>query len=157
MNYIIKFIGGGKTIITQDEFNRILTKTGLVAIPSTGEVVNMSSISRIVPETMAEELEDRKDHKVGTLHDGLKVIRHFGVWYLDDEYDEKGNPTKRIDPTYYPEVARDCVPSREKFKELKALPREDRLEIILQGSEERTGGMTKICPKITKELPPKSE
>lgn len=133
MNYIIKFISGGRTKITELEFRNILRKSGLVAIPSTGEIINMSAIARIVPEINADDLEDNKNKNEGILHDGLPVIRYFGSWFQDGEFDANGRPTRRIDLEYYPEVRADCVPLRKEFEEkYKQLPREERLKLILE-------------------------
>ena len=137
----------GSTLkITEEDFKSLLDKKGLVAIKSAGEVINMSSISRIVPYHKSDELEDKKNQKEGMLHDGTLVIRHFGSWYLDGDFDDKGNHWRRIDSEYYPEVQRDCVPTRKTFElKYKQLPRKERLELIISGTEEpRTGGIEKI-------------
>ena len=146
MIYIIKFMDGSTLKITEEDFKSLLDKKGLVAIKSAGEVINMSSISRIVPYHKSDELEDKKNQKEGMLHDGTLVIRHFGSWYLDGDFDDKGNPWRRIDSEYYPEVQRDCVPTRKTFElKYKQLPRKERLELIISGTEEpRTGGIEKI-------------
>ena len=83
------------------------------------------------------ELEDNKNQKEGMLHDGTPVIRHFGSWYLDGDFDDKGTPRRRIDSEYYPEVRRDCVFSRQQFNQIEHLSRKKRLEIILGKSNQR--------------------
>jgi len=132
--------------ITEQEFKQLLNSKGLVAIKSAGEVINMSSISRIVPKSKLDELEDKKNQKEGVLHDGSMVIKYFGSWYLDGDFDGNGKPTRRIDSEYYPEVQRDCVPTRKEFEiKYKALPRKERLRLIISGTEEpRTGGIEKV-------------
>ncbi len=146
MNYIIKFMDGSTLQITEDDFNNLLDKKGLVAIKSAGEIINMSSVSRIVPYHKSDELEDKKNQKEGVLHDGTMVIRYFGSWYLDDEFDENGKPMRRIDSEHYPEVQRDCVPTRKEYQlKYKSLPREERLKLIISGTEEpREGGVKKV-------------
>ena len=132
--------------ITEEDFKNLLDKKGLVAIKSAGEIINMSSVSRIVPYHKSDELEDKKNQKEGTLHDGTPVIRHFGSWYLDGDFDDKGTPRRRIDSEHYPEVQRDCVPTRKTYHlKYKELPRKERLKLIISGTEEpREGGVKKI-------------
>ena len=44
--------------------------------------------------------------------------------------DDKGNYTPiRIDPSYYPEVALDCVPTEAEYAEIKHLPKEEKIDI----------------------------
>ena len=57
--------------------------------------------------------DDVHDKQEGYLHDGTKVIKKFGTWF------DANNSEVKIDPTYYPEVARDRVNSE---KPKKALP-----------------------------------
>jgi len=138
-NYIIKFIGGGTLKITKEDFNNLMGKSGLIGIKSCGQVVNTSSISRILSEEDYEkekEKENEKGSNLGVLHDGTPVIRYFGVWYSDGEFDENGRPYQRIDQTYYKEVARDCVYTPNQYERIKHLPKEKRLEIMLGGSKE---------------------
>lgn len=97
------------------------------------------------------ELEDNKNQNEGVLHDGLMIIKHFGSWYVDGEFDEKGNPYKRIDQAYYPEIRRDCVPTRKEYElKYKALPRTERLRLILEGEEEprKSEGIKQISDLI---------
>ena len=52
------------------------------------------------------------------------------------EFDERGRPSKVIDMEYYPEVARDCVPTIQEYeRKLRQLPRKARLKAILGGRE----------------------
>ena len=80
---------------------------------------------------------DRQDQREGMLHDGQRVVRYFGSWYLDGDINENGKPQRIIDPNYYPEVARDCVPTpREFFEKYEMLPPEERLKLIIAGTRE---------------------
>jgi|GEM_PF-2021318 len=145
-NYIIKFFSGGKLEITEEEHKNLIGKEGLVFLKSAGESLNISDIARIVPKSKSDELEDKKNQKEGTLHDGTPVIRHFGSWYLDGDFDDKGTPRRRIDSEHYPEVQRDIVPTRKTYHlKYKELPRKERLKQIISGTEEpREGGVKKI-------------
>lgn len=90
--------------------------------------------------------DEKKNRNEGTLHDGLPVIRYFGSWYQDGEFDEKGKPTRRIDPEFYPEVLQDCVPTRKEFEQkYRALPKEERLKLIVGDiKKSRISGLKKI-------------
>lgn len=145
-NYIVKFFSGGTLKITAEEHKNLIGKEGLVFLKSLGESLNISDIARIVPYHKADELEDKQKQTEGVLHDGSMVIRHFGSWYLDGEFDGNGKPTRRIDPTYYPEVARDVVPTKKEFEtKYKALPRKERLSLMCEDTEApRIGGMEKV-------------
>jgi len=146
-NYLIIFFDKKTLEITESDFNNLIGKEGLVAIKSVGEVVNMSAVARIIPKSRADELEDRRNQKEGILHDGMVVIRYFGSWYMDGEFDEHGKPMRRIDSAHYPEVARDCVPTKKEFEtKYRMLPREKRLELIVEGTREPriSGGLKQI-------------
>lgn len=138
--FIISFKNGDEVKITESEYKQLAGRIGLVFFPSTGQTINIdpSTIVRIYPENNVDKLLDRRESKFGILHDGTPVMRYFGQWYLDDgtriENPKTGvadRPEKMVDPTYYPEVARDCVPTREEFEELAHLPLEKRLEAII--------------------------
>lgn len=137
MNYILKTMGGEKIIITEAEYKTVLSKPqGFIAFPSCGITVNASRIESIYPESNANEIEDRKTQMAGVLHDGTLVHRHFGQWVdaTNQVPDDKGNFAPiRIDPDYYPEVARDCVPTLEEFeKKYSMLPVTERLAKMLE-------------------------
>ena len=51
-----------------------------------------------------------EDKTRGRLHDGTRVFKEFGVW-KDVEC-----PDVRLDPAYYPEIARDEVMSEEQYE-----------------------------------------
>lgn len=140
---------------TQEEVQTLIGKTGIVRFPQLildGKVVrqeqfiNASGIRRIVPRQTyeADKMMDRKKAMHGMLHDGTKVMRYFGTWYLDGDIDERGRPSKMIDPAYYPEVAMDCVPTVEEYYQKYAhLPREERKKLITGSRESRAGAELK--------------
>lgn len=140
-NYIVKFIGGSETKITAEDYKNIIGKNGLVFIKSTGETLNTSSISRIISEERynLDLRENRVKSIRGVLHTGERAIRYWGQWYLDDgsylDDPKTGLPTKPekiLDPRFYPEVARDCVPTPEEYyKNYEQLPQTKRLEAIM--------------------------
>lgn len=141
MRYIVKTMGGEKIFITEAEYKTILaTPSGFIAFPSCGVTINASRIESVYPESIVDEITERKEQKTGVLHDGTRVRRHFGEWVDADLSvpDDKGNyqPVK-LDPNYYPEVARDCVPSEKEFEEMRMLAPADRLVKILSGTSER--------------------
>lgn len=139
MKYIVKTMGGEKITITEDEYKTILaTPSGFIAFPSCGVTINASRIESVYPESSADVIEEKRNQQLGVLHDGTQVRRHFGQWVdaTNQVPDDKGNynPIK-IDPEYYPEVARDCVPSPEEFeKKYRALPVIERLALMIQGT-----------------------
>jgi hypothetical protein len=82
-----------------------------------GQVIAVSNIASIL-----EENRIRNKTNIGKLHDGSLVRRVFGIWrdFNDSEI--------MIDPTYYPEVAIDCVPTAEDWEVfIRPLPLEERL------------------------------
>ena len=134
MSYTIRFIDKSETTITDEEYAKLAGKTGLVFVPSTRETINMSSISRIF-ETGSQETND---HRVGVLHDGSRVVRQFGEWMCDDgERNDAGYLTTRPDPRFYPEVAKDCVPSVKTYEtKFAALPPSERKLAMCGGAVE---------------------
>ena len=139
----VKLSNQAEIVIGEDEVRTVLegiTKKDQIVALKNG-VFNSSYFVAIVDDN-----DDKRNQKEGTLHDGLLVIRYFGSWYVDGEFDGEGKPTKRIDSAYYPEVARDCVPTRKEFEEIyRELPREKRLELICAGTREpKSGGLNKI-------------
>lgn len=127
--YVICFMGGSKTEITEEEYQKLNGQEGLIFISRLRETINLSSVTRIYPK---ENEPEEQDHKIGVLHDGSRVIRQFGQWFcLNGEVNEGGIYEVRPDPIYYPEVAKDCVPSVKTFeKKYQALPPEERKKAI---------------------------
>ncbi len=142
MEYVIKTFDDEEIIVTRDEVQDLVGKTGLVRFPRLildGREVrqeqfrNVASFKKIVSKEThdADQLMDRKKESRGILHDGTPVTRYFGTWYLTGDIDEKGKPLKMIDPQYYPEVAMDSVPTIEEYwKKYAHLPLEKRKRMI---------------------------
>jgi len=151
MTYTIRLMNKSEVEITEQEYKNLAGKSGLVYIPSQDRMVNINSITEVLPSEVAKrETEGRGDE--GFLHDGLPVVRYFGNWYLKGEMQEVNGklvPANIIDPKYYPEVARDCVPSSREYKEkYERLPKEERLEAILGsplGERQLSSGLKKIA------------
>ena len=134
MSYIIRLMNKSEVEITDKEYANLAGKSGLVHIPSQDRIVNTNSIVEILNSEMVIRESEGKNN-LGTLHDGLQVIRHFGEWYLRGEMMEVGGklvPAVVIDRTYYPEVAGDCVPTDKEYREKYAkLPEKERLKAIM--------------------------
>lgn len=114
--------------ISEEDYKNLIGKQGLVFMKSLGRSINISWIAEIVPEEQyfKEIREKRAQSDRGVLHDGTSVVRKFGRYYLEND------PEARIDSQYYPEVAKDCVPTPDEFENLyRELPQEKRLEAIL--------------------------
>ncbi len=131
--------------ITEDEYKKLAGKTGLVHLPSQDIVINMNSIAGIFDAEKRKEVRGNE----GVLHDGLPVIKYFGIWYADDGHiDEKGKPLTKIDPTYYQEVARDQVPSRQEYQQKYAhLKSSERLKLMV-GDKKETDNKTETLKQI---------
>lgn len=97
----LKMMGGEKFNISKEEAQKIVGKSGLVPIESLGGMINISSISSILPLEIANP--DRKRNK-----DGQWCMKKFGQWYLERA------PEVRVDLAYYPEL--------EGIEEKKELP-----------------------------------
>lgn len=145
-NFIVKLIGGDNLKITAQEYKNLIKqiegtdlKGVLVYIPSNKQSINSSSISRILSEEKynLELREKRGDSSKGVLHDGIPVVFKFGRCFL------LSDPEREVDSTYYPEVAKDCVPTpQEYYSNYAQLPEEERLKAILGtiNDQERLGG-----------------
>lgn len=146
MNFIVKLINGDRHVLTPDEYAALL-KTGNVACKNTGAFVNLKSVSDAFSEDVAESVEGKPRQLHGVLHDGTRVVKQFGEWFDAVSLDERGKYCVRLDPGYYPEVARDCVPTPEEFeRDYRALPTSERLEKMLQTSP--------AAPRITSGFEP---
>jgi len=133
---LVRIFGGATIEITQEEYRSILGKNGFVFLKNQSQTINTAGIKRIVPKKVyvIDEMEERRStQKDGVLHNGRRVIKHFGVWYHEDgDYDERGNPLSRPYEKWYPEVARDCIPTVSEYHQLYAhLPQPERLKAIL--------------------------
>jgi hypothetical protein len=97
--------------ITAEEHKKLAGASGVVFIPSLGEMLNLSFIYRIIPEDKFLNYLQDKRLKItsGRLNDGTKVFKNFGQWK------DLRNPEAVLDPHYYPEVANDSVMSEEEY------------------------------------------
>ncbi len=85
-------MGGKKFDISKEEANMLIGKTGLIAIPSLHGMINISSISSILPLELAEKDENKR-----VLSDGTRAIKKFGEWINELS-------GSKIDINYYPEL-----------------------------------------------------
>jgi len=131
MTYIIKTMSGSIIKITREEYEKIRHfKSGLIHLNS-GKSFNASSVDSIIPES--DYLIKQSDKNRGVLHDGQRVINRFGAWYVDD-----GSFQIRVDPQYYPEVAKNCVVGLEEFKQkYEQLSPKERLKLMLPHKKEK--------------------
>jgi hypothetical protein len=137
--FFIKIMSGEKFSVNQSVYEAIMKADKGIFIPRLAVFINKSFIAAAYPESAAAEIEVRKPQQTGILHDGTRAKNYFGAWVDADNQvpDDKGNyQPVRLDPAYYPEVARDCVPTEAEFEKIRHLPPAERLEIILQGSAE---------------------
>ena len=159
MNFIVKMINDDRHILTQNEYAELMRR-GNVACKNSGVFVNLKSVADAFPEEAKNEIENRENQTHGILHDGTRVIRQFGEWVdADSLTDDRGLHTVRLDPAYYPEVARDCVPTIEEFeREYKALSSADRLAKMLVAKPEPlrlSGGFKPMAALLPESYAPK--
>ena len=139
---ILKLFNNIKIDVYDNEIEKILNgikeKDQIIVLKN--GVFNSSSFVAIINE------DEEPNRKEGILHDGSIVVRYFGSWYLDGDFDENGKPRRRIDSAYYPEVQRDCVPTKKEFElKYRSLPRKKRLELMIKGTKEpRMGDLKQI-------------
>ena len=139
MTFIIKLFDKTEIEVSDQDLTLLKGREGLIWIPSAKQAINTSTISQIVPKELYEERIDRSEQREGMLHDGTKVVKYFGQWCIAGEVDEHGKPLRYIDPQYYPEVAKDCVPTtREYYKEYAHLPLPQRKVLISGRGREKS-------------------
>lgn len=150
-NYIIELFGGTTIEITEKDYYDVIGVVGLVTLRSCGQTINTAAIRRIVPKKTYEIdcfLENGRQQE-GVLHDGTRVTRYFGQWYVEGMVDERGKPEKVIDPQYYPEVMRDCVPTPQEYQiKYEALPREKRLQLMIKGHRDRVSRFVSVTEAL---------
>ena len=150
-NYIIELFGGTTIEITEDDYRAVIGATGLVMLQSCGQTINIAAIRRIAPKKVYEidkMLEGGKQQE-GILHDGTLVTRYFGQWYLVGDIDERGKPSRIIDPAHYPEIVRDCVPTPAEYHlKYSALPRHERLEKMIAEHRERIQNYISVAESL---------
>lgn len=147
MNFIVKMINSDRHVLTAEEYASLM-RNGNVACSRSGVFVNLKSVANAFPEDVSNEIEGRPKQTSGVLHDGTRVVKQFGEWFdANSATDQRGLKTVRLDFSYYPEVARDCVPSPEEFeREYKLLPSSERLEKML--------GCKPVAPRLTRGFQP---
>lgn len=99
-----------------------------------GNIITTSNITGLWKDSVVnqDELEKRTKMTEGYLHDGSRAVRQFGVWVNPDgPTDERGRFEQRYDPSYYPEVAADCLATVGEWEEMRTLPVEVRKEKML--------------------------
>lgn len=91
--YTLKMMGGDKFEINDEDLKFIAGKTGMVAVPSIKAIINISSVSHIIPKEL-----DNKNSKERLLHDGTYAIQRGSVWVM------KSSPDVKLDTKYFPEL-----------------------------------------------------
>jgi len=94
--YVLKMMSGDKFDITEEDLTFLAGKTGMVAIPSIKAIINISSVSHIVPKQL-----DSRNSKERLLHDGTYAIQRGGVWVM------KSDPSVKLDTKYFSELRSD--------------------------------------------------
>jgi hypothetical protein len=128
MNYVVSMMGGSTYRINEAEYRNLAGKSGLVHVPSLDMVINLSSVVKIESEERYAQSEvnriDRTKQNEGLLHDGTRMIKQFGQWFLaDGERDENGRLVSKADPDYYPEIRSGVLPTYEEYEtKFKSLP-----------------------------------
>lgn len=123
MDYIIKLFSGGLMEINQEEYKKILqNKNEKIFLSRLGRTFDKKIISEILPynDYLLEIKEQRKKQQIGILHDGTKVVKHFGKWVkADTSYVDDNNNLQyecvEFDYSYYPELAKDEVKTPEEY------------------------------------------
>jgi len=123
MMYKIKTMSKDEFIINENEFKQVANANGRIFLKSCNSILNTSMIESIQPE------EQNKKENIGYLHDGEKVIKVFDRWV------DFRNKEVRIDPDYYPEIAKDKVLTEQEYLKIKHLPKEERLKIVMNDKE----------------------
>jgi hypothetical protein len=95
--YLIKMMNGDSFKISQETFNRLTGESGLVYVSEIKGIINLNSVSSVLPQEMAESIGNRR-----RLHDGSYAIYKHGAWV--DERDQ----SVKINLHYYPELAKDA-------------------------------------------------
>jgi hypothetical protein len=108
MKYVIKMMSKTEVTISEEEYQKIIASkaSGLVFIESLKGTINLNSVESILPENLV-----KKDMSVGRLHDGTRVIKHYGQW--KDAF----NPDVNLDYGYYPELGTGEIMSEEEYQE----------------------------------------
>ena len=126
--YIVKTMSKSIIRITEEDYeNNIKGATSGMVYTKHSGAFNLP-VDSIIPES--DYLLEKADNNKGVLHDGQKVIKKFGRWYLESDQ------SICMDPQYYEEIAQDCVPTLEEFNQrYLRIKEEDRLQLMLKSSE----------------------
>lgn len=138
MNYTVTTMDNGKFTITEEEYKGVINAKDIIFFSSCNQLVRKNAIIRIYPNDETNILLEKRKQTIGILHDGTMVKKYFGQWIdaSTSTVDDNGNyKPVIIDQVYYPEIAKDCVPTVEEFEKIKNLPIKERLEKILCGKE----------------------
>ena len=122
-NYIVKTFGKSIIKISEEDFRNIGGKSSGMVYTRDGRSFNLSSVDSIIPES-DYALEKANDNN-GVLYDGQKVVKKFGVWYIND-----GTFQLVVDPAYHPEVAHNKVLSPMEYENYLALPEEEKIKML---------------------------
>ncbi len=144
-NYFVKLMNGSVFEITQSERNDVAVRNGLLYFPSCDRTINSASITEIVSAYDYEidrMLDKQKNQKEGVLHDGKYAYKHFGEW----AFDEDGTRYIISDPSEYPEISANCVPTKLEWetKYKKIADRAERLKAILGTFQDITKRIDKM-------------
>ena len=121
MKFILELTTGGRFDINEKE-----AKT--IASAANDQTITLTRLGIVVPKRMVimypetNQPIDRREQKVGVLHDGTPVRRHFGEWvdYQSMPDDKGGYTPVRLSLEYYPEIAMDRVASPEEYQQIRA-------------------------------------
>jgi hypothetical protein len=135
---IVALYSGGRIPVSQEEGMKILKaiQSNQKFLVIAGQGIAVGDIRAVTTEEFDKDNEE-KDHKLGVLHDGTRVIRQFGQWFcLNGTTTEEGYNEVKPDPAYYPEIAMDCVPSVSDFeKNYRHLMIEERKQLMTGGKD----------------------
>lgn len=137
MKFILELTTGGHFEIEEKEARTI-------AAAANDQTITLTRLGIVVPKRMVimypvtNQPVDRKEQKMGVLHDGTRVRRHFGEWVDHNSMpDDKGNYTPvRLDLSYYPEIAMDRVATPEEYQQIRE-GNADYYEYLKIGSNDR--------------------
>lgn len=115
-------MSGEKFLITEDEMRGMSGKSGLYPIPSIKGLINISSISCVVPESL--ENNDPKNGDTRVCEDGTRVIYRFGNWVLES------NNSVKMDTNYYPELKQKKQDNQYQLQEPSDFSKKTKINII---------------------------
>jgi len=108
--YFISMMSGKIYEVSPKTTQGLIGKKGLQFITELDCAINISSIEVIENEEKFKA-NQRRTAKEFRLRDGTKVVKKFGSWV------DPSNPNLIIDPSYYPEIAKDEVMTEWEWQE----------------------------------------